>query len=247
MHLIAAQSYTERSEGRTICSMLVMLPRFFRIYKSHLQRVIEKLYMEIQLRPSKQLAFTDIADSLEELTPSRVKKLMTTHSFRRIYETIQLPPSEDELAKDSKKARKVMVLRLRNPEMKLEELSLLEMNENKEDKTPEFLNESHAYLDMPLEQACLRAIVRFGTRGLNTSELASYVGVNMQSTRVALKYLQRLKLIKVFTEHVGKTRMSRFVTVELGSSMLNQQLKKSIQKVQCKPEPVSKDQKKLKS
>lgn len=221
--------------------MLVMLPRFFRIYKSHIQRVIEKLYIEIQLRPSKQLAFTEIADSLEELTPSQVKKIMTAHSFRRIYETIQVLPPDDKSGKDSKKVRKVTVLRLRNPEMKFEELSLLEMNENKEDKAPEFLNDSHAYLDMPIEQECLRAIIRFGARGLSTTELATYVGVNIQTVRTVLKYLLRLKLIKDFTEHVGKTRMSRFVANEQSSSMNNLQLKKTIEEVQCKPEPVSND------
>lgn len=217
--------------------MLVTLPRFFRIYKSPLQRIIEKLYIEIQSRPTKQIPNTEMADHLEELTPSKVKKIMTAHGFRKIYETVQVAPP----GKETKKARKVTMLQLRNPQMKFEELSLMDTNENKEDKAPEFLNESHSFLDMPLEQECLRAIMRFGSRGLSTAELGSYVAINVQTARGCLKYLVRQKLVKDFTEHVGKTRLSRFVAGMQASSAIKLQLEKSIQQVHCQPEPVSKD------
>lgn len=218
-----------------------MLPRFFRIYKSPLQRIIEKLYIEIQSRPTKQIPNTEMGDHLEELTPSKVKKIMTSHGFRKIFETVQVAPPDDGSGKETKKARKVTMLQLRNPEMKFEELSLMDTNENKEDKAPEYLNETHSFLDMPLEQECLRAIMRFGSRGLSTAELASYVAVNVQTARGCLKYLVRQKLVKDFTENVGKTRLSRFVAGIQTTSAIKLQLEKSIQKVQCKPEPVSRD------
>ncbi|KAH8404924.1 hypothetical protein KR222_010666 [Zaprionus bogoriensis] len=233
LNLVTVQSYTERSETRAICSMLVMLPRFFRVYKSNLQRVIEKLYVAIQASPDKQLATGEICDYLEDLSQAQVKKMMLSHSFRKVYETVQVLPPDNGSGKDQQKGRKVTVTRLRNPQLKLEELT--QWDAGNEDKVaPEFFNESHTYLDMPLEQECLRAIMRFGARGMSTAELASYVAVNIQIVRSCIKYLVHEKLVKDFTEHVGKTRMSRFVAASQAASAVG--LKQSMQRLQCQPE-----------
>lgn len=242
--MVSAQSYIERLNNRSVCSVLVMLPRFFNLYKSHPQRVMEKLYMEIQLRPNLQILVSEIPNYLEELTPSQIKKLMQSHGFRKFYETIQVRLPVEEPGKDTTKMRTVTVLRLRNPEMKFDELAQLDsINEGKEEKTSaEFLSQNHAYLDMPLELECIRAITRFGSRGMSTVELSQYVAVNAHTARGCLKYLRRENLINEFTENVGKTRIIRYVADIQAAADLNlkqELLEKTVQELQCQEEPVS--------
>ncbi|KAL7740438.1 hypothetical protein ACLKA6_013231 [Drosophila palustris] len=241
--LITAQSYVERASNKTVCSVLLTLPRFFHVYKSHQQRAMEKLYMEIQMRPSHHILVSEIPDHLEELTTAQVKKVTQSHGFRKFYETTQVRLPVGDSAKDSKKQRKVTVLRLRNPDLKFDELmpSQDSINEAKEEKTSaEFLSQNHAYLDMPVELECLRAIMRFGSRGIGTAELSQYVSVNCHTARGCLKYLRREKVINEFTENVGKTRITRFVAGAQAAADVNLKqeiLEKEVQQLQCRDEP----------
>ncbi|XP_033150738.1 uncharacterized protein LOC108608402 [Drosophila busckii] len=238
MQLLAVQSYPERHNGRTINSILIMLPRFYSIYKSHMQRLLEKLYVQLKQRPNGQIAVTEIVEHLDDLTNAQLKKLMTAHHFRRFYETTQvLKPS----SKETGKPRKVTVLQLRNPQLKFEELNLTQCAEAKEEKqSVDFLSRQHAYVDMPLEHECLRAILHFGARGLSTIEMAQYVGINMQIARAVIKYLQNEQRIKDYFESKGKTRIVRYVAGTQAAAALQleqEQLEQTAQQIQCKEEP----------
>ncbi|XP_062140175.1 general transcription factor 3C polypeptide 1 [Drosophila sulfurigaster albostrigata] len=237
LRLVTSQPYVERLPTRTICSSLVMLPRFQKIYKTHMQRVLEKLYMVIKVRPERYIPIAEIPDVLDELTSGQTKKLLISHGLRRVYESTQvMQPS-----KQTGKMRKVTVLRLRNPDLKFDEIMQHDSNDGKEDKsTAEFLNQSRAYVDMPLELECLRAVARSGTRGMSTIEVAQYVAANIHAVRGCLKYLQRVEEIKSFTESEGKTRITRFVAgTEAAADMAQKQkqIAAQSQMLQCQEEP----------
>ncbi|KAH8378377.1 hypothetical protein KR093_011070 [Drosophila rubida] len=235
--LVTAQAYMERHQTRTICSVLVMLPRFHKIYKSHQQRLLEKLYMVIKLRPEHHIPTAEIPDCLDELTAPQAKKLLSSHGLRKVYETTQVSlPS-----KETGKMRKVTVLRLRNPDLKFDELMPVDSNDSKEDKsTTEFISQSRAYIDMPLELECLRAIARAGSRGLSTTEVAHYVAVNVHAVRGCVKYLHRVKEIKDYTETEGKARITRYVAGTQATADVTQkqkQIQTQSQQLQCQEEP----------
>ncbi|KAH8273917.1 hypothetical protein KR044_003413 [Drosophila immigrans] len=236
-HLITTQAYVERHKTRTICSVLMMLPRFQNVYKSYLQRVLEKLYMLIKMRPEHYIPTAEISQCLDELTPAQSKKLLGSHGLRKVYQTTHLSlPS-----KETGKMRKVTVLRLRNPDLTFDELTQIDSNDGKEEKaTTEFLSQSRAYVDMPLELECLRAITHSGSRGLSTTEVAHYVAANVYAVRGCVKYLHRVKEIKDYTEMEGKTRITRFVAGSQAAANMVQkqrQIEAQSQQLQCQEEP----------
>ncbi|XP_030377859.1 general transcription factor 3C polypeptide 1 [Scaptodrosophila lebanonensis] len=238
LQLITDQPYTEMRFERLAYARLLMLPRFFRIYKAHMQMVIEKLFLELKSRPTGQIPVTE----LQMWSPSvnkhkSVKRLMTTHAFRKVFENhIVLESSIRKSGKPTE--RKVSVLQLRNPNMTFDQLYQGEP-EVKEEKGHEYLSVRHSYIDMPAEDECLRAIERFGTRGVGMHELSNFVGLNTLTVRGIIRFLLREKQIKDYQEHVGKQRIMRYVSVKQAAQVdeKKDQLKKTLQKLQCKEEP----------
>ncbi|XP_068150528.1 general transcription factor 3C polypeptide 1 [Drosophila tropicalis] len=300
MQLIDAQPYNERHKGRFLNSVLLHLPRFFRIYKNRVQESIEQLYLTIKESPAQHIPIVEIADHLRHLNSSQVKKLLVTHLFRSYFETIHvLLPSRKPNTKSAK--RKCAVLQLRNPNLKFEDLyqvnqssegteptelptpndesitteidvsnmmnSLLEpseandssyeeskplventskapQNENEFDEEldempmPDFLDQKHSYIDMPAEQECYEAIMRFGKRGISQAELAQYVSINMQTVRGFVKHLLKEGQIKDYTEQIGKQRAIRYVASVQGAhvDLKKVEMEKTIQELRCKDE-----------
>lgn len=243
--LVVGQTYTERHNGRNLISTLVMLPRFFRIYKSYTQSTMEKFYTEIKASPLQYIPSCEILERIPDLSNSRLKKLLVSHTFRKVFETslIYPPGPASSGSKPHLKGRKMSIVRLRNPNMEFDDLNQLEQTEDREDKSPdELLSHRHAHVNMPIELECLRAIKHFGTRGMSTLELGQYVAINFQIARGVIKYLIRKKRIKSYTETAGKSRTTRFVAVGTQAEAIykekEEQLEKSLLQLQCQDEPV---------
>ncbi|XP_017857627.1 PREDICTED: general transcription factor 3C polypeptide 1 isoform X1 [Drosophila arizonae] len=242
--LVVGQAYTERHNGRNLISNLVMLPRFFRIYKTYTQVTMEKFYTEIKASPHQYIPSCEVLERIPDLSHSRLKKLLVSHTFRKIFETalIYPPGSAGSGSKPQSKGRKMSIVRLRNPNMEFDDLNQLDQTEEREDKAPdELLSQRHAHVNMPLELECLRAIKHFGTRGMSTLELGQYVSINFQIARGVIKYLIRKKRIKSYTETSGKSRITRFVAVGTQAEAIykekEEQLEKSLLQLQCQDEP----------
>ncbi|EDW03186.1 general transcription factor 3C polypeptide 1 [Drosophila grimshawi] len=246
MNIVFSQPYTERHNGRTLLSLLVMLPRFHRIYKSHVQRVIERVYVEVKASPEQYVPTNDVQQRVKGLTSSRLKKLILSHNFRKFFETSLVhpsPPAGSGTSKDQQKGRRISVIRLRNSDTKFDELTQVNANDDKDDKQPsdDFLNHRHAHISMPIELESLRAIKRFGERGMSTVELSQYTCINVQLARGVIKHLLARKKIYKYTDTVGKTRIIRHVAIGLPTAATDgdpksEQGEKIEQKLQCKEE-----------
>ncbi|XP_070072853.1 general transcription factor 3C polypeptide 1 isoform X2 [Drosophila takahashii] len=240
LQLIVSQNYSEINKGRFLASSLLMLPRFYRIYKNHSQENLEKLYMAIIRTTNRQVPVTEITELLGRPTNFKTKKLLVTHAFRKFFETTQVERQFPSLTKSGKQSksttRKVTVIQLRNPEMQLKDLYKNEDGE--ESPVSEFLDLGHCYLDMPPEEEVYRAVSRFGKRGLNSNELCHYTGINATSMRHFVKKAKKNGLIQEYSEQVGKSRQFRFVAVEhLGDLAKEEEVKKKELEIKCKEEP----------
>ncbi|EDW88305.1 general transcription factor 3C polypeptide 1 isoform X1 [Drosophila yakuba] len=240
LQLIIAQNYNEMNKGRILVSSLLMLPRFYRIYKNHSQENLEKLYLEIMRTPSRQVPVTEITELLGRPTNFKTKKLLVTHAFRKFFETKQVERPVAPLTKSGKQSkattRKVTVIQLRNPNMQLKDL--YKDDESEENQASEFLDLGHCFLDMPPEEEVFRAVAKFGKRGLNSNELCHYTGINATSMRHFIKRVKKHGLVKEYSEQVGKSRQFRFVAVgHLGDLTKEDEIKKKALEIRCKDEP----------
>ncbi|XP_017075867.2 general transcription factor 3C polypeptide 1 [Drosophila eugracilis] len=240
LQLIIAQNYNEINKGRILVSSLLMLPRFYRIYKNHSQENLEKLYLEIMRSSSRQVPVSEITELLGRPTNFKTKKLLVTHAFRKFFETKQVERPNHTLTKSGKQSkattRKVTVIQLRNPDMQLKDLYKNE--ENEENSVSEFLDLGHCYLDMPPEEEVFRAVARFGKRGLNSNELCHYTGINATSMRHFVKRAKKNGVFREYSEQVGKSRRFRFVAVgHLGDLAKDDTVKKKNLEIKCKDEP----------
>ncbi|XP_017132479.1 general transcription factor 3C polypeptide 1 [Drosophila elegans] len=240
LQLITAQNYNEINKGRFLVSSLLMLPRFHRIYKNHSQQNLEKLYLGIMRTSSRQVPVTELTELLGRPTHFKPKKLLVTHAFRKFFETKQVEKAVNVLTKSGKQSksttRKVTVIQLRNPNMQLEDLYKSE--ESEENPVSEFLDVGHCYLDMPPEEEVLRAVARFGKRGLNSTELSHYTGINANSMRHFVKRMNKNGQVKEYSEQVGKSRQFRLVAVEhLEDLAKDDVIKKKEKEIKCADEP----------
>ncbi|XP_034666416.1 general transcription factor 3C polypeptide 1 [Drosophila subobscura] len=251
LQLIAAQVYNERHKGRFTNSSLLMLPRFFRVYKSHTQKSIDRLYLDITQSSSGHIPMVEVPERLGHISRKQVKKLLLTHNIRKFFETSHVPRVAPEAASSSSSSsgkatkepkpskRKQIVLKLRKPGLAYEELYEHDQEIREEKQETEFLNHRHSFVDMPPELECHRAIARFGKRGLTASELCQYVGIGMLAIRGFLKHLMKHEQVKDYTEQVGRIRVIRYVAkaqapeVELKKT----ELKQTLLQLQCKDEP----------
>jgi len=245
LQLIIAQNYNEINKGRFLASSLLMLPRFYRIYKNHSQENLEKLYLAITRSSNRHIPVTEITELLGRPTNFKTKKLLVTHAFRKFFETTQVERPVPPLTKSGKQSksttRKVTVIQLRNPDMQLKDLYKTE--ETEESPASEFLDFGHCYLDMPPEEEVLRAVARFGKRGLNSTELCHYTGINATTMRHFIKRVKKNGMVQEYSEQVGKSRQFRFVAVQhLGDRAKEDEVKKKELEIKCKDEPVSRVQ-----
>ncbi|XP_022220098.2 general transcription factor 3C polypeptide 1 [Drosophila obscura] len=251
LQLIAAQVYNERHKGRFTNSSLLMLPRFFRIYKSHTQKSIDRLYLDITQSSSRHIPLTEIPERLGHISRKQVKKLLLTHNIRKFFETNHVTRAAPEAASSSSSSnpksnkepkpskRKQVVLQLRNPDLAYKDLYENDQDSREDKLELDFLDHQHSFLDMPPERECHRAIARFGNRGLTANELCQYVGISMLAIRGFLKHLMKLGQIKDYSEQLGRMRIIRYVAsaqapeVEIKKIELQQ----TLLQLQCKDEP----------
>ncbi|KAH8412495.1 hypothetical protein KR009_002516 [Drosophila setifemur] len=238
LQLITSQIYTENNKGRVLCSSLLMLPRFHRIYKNLTQENLEKIYLEIVQSSDRYVPVTQISARLGNPQHLRVKKLLVTHAFRKFFETTQVDMAVPKTKTSKSCIRKVAVVQLRNPDLQLKDLYATS-NEGGEEKTvQEFLDPRHSYLDMPPEEEVMRAVTRFGQRGLTAYEMSKYTAINFNTMRHFIKRMQKGKQVKVYSEHIGKSRQYRFVATEHVEAAEHQiALKETFKEIKCKDEP----------
>ncbi|XP_017152557.1 uncharacterized protein LOC108162362 [Drosophila miranda] len=249
LQLIAGQAYNERHNGRFTNSSVLMLPRFFRIFKSPTQKSIDKLYLDITQSSSHHIPLAEIPDRLGHLSRKQVKKLLLTHSIRKFFETnhVTRVAPESPISSSSSKStkepkpskRKQVVLQLRNPDLAFEELYENDQEAREDKLEPEFFDHRHSFVDMPPECECHRAIARFGKRGLTANELCLYAGISMLAVRGFLKHLMKLGQIKDYSEQLGRMRIIRYVASAQAPDveMKKIELQQTLLQLQCKDEP----------
>ncbi|KAH8266654.1 hypothetical protein KR018_006908 [Drosophila ironensis] len=243
LQLITTQMYIESNKGRLLSSSLLMLPRFHRLYKNHTQENLAKLYLEIVGSSERYVPVAEICARLGNPPHLKTKKLLVTHVFRKFFETAQVErPVPQPLTKNGNTSRatvrKVVVVRLRNPDMQVNDIYQVSSEAGEEKTMLEFLDFRHSYLDIPPEEEATRAVTRFGERGLTAYEISKYTAVSFNTTRHFIKHMQKIHDVKVYSHHLGKSRQYRFVAKEhVAAAEKIQSLNQLEQDIACKEEP----------
>ncbi|XP_037936910.1 general transcription factor 3C polypeptide 1 [Teleopsis dalmanni] len=243
--VIATQLFNEKVNDRLIVTTLVTLPRFHKTRKSMLYTVIEKVAELCKDLPNNRISMIDAHRHFPSVERHKsFRKMTMTHPFRQIFETISVPYAEyykstRKTSTDGSKGRYVLTIKLRNPDINLDNLYKDEQETEKEECVDKFVDNSHIFVDMPIKEQFYRAVARHGARGCSQSEICDYIGLNHLTTRQIVKKMEADGYIKSYCTDVGRQRIYMYVAIEHSETVSKNDVesKMILDNLQCSEEP----------
>ncbi|XP_054727905.1 general transcription factor 3C polypeptide 1 [Anastrepha obliqua] len=214
--LAVQQAFNEFREDRLAVTSLLNLPQYVPDIPRNIIAIVEQIYDMVKESPENYVPVTELRSKITEFSrKSAFRRLLLTPYFRRIFEVKKV-----YTGRKSGKGNDVHVLAitLKDCEMPIDQLIESIIDEEKEGSislADAFVNNKHAFTDMPLKEEFYRAVLRHGARGCSHTELANYLSASHCVVRQMVKGMSRDGLIISHVVDEGRQRIHRFVAVEV--------------------------------
>ncbi|XP_014483912.1 PREDICTED: general transcription factor 3C polypeptide 1 [Dinoponera quadriceps] len=237
--LITKQVHHQKSAGHCGNGSLLHLPRFYVERKPKVTYLAEQVLEILRSKKNGVAEYDEIKKKLG--IENSIKKLFRTSFFQKIVKTdICVPyrtlypnaePSEWRQKQDPSKEKKIRVVQVLYPDTNIDDLWGKEEKDDVEDNVIVLDVSDHKYLVPYLKQA--NGIVEAcESEGISQVLLGKKMGLNKLHSRTILKNLQRVGIVALYMNDIGRQRLTKYVSKKFEkNSTMSKQFNKEMRKI----------------